>query len=109
MIDVADGASYLHPFESCHRNDIAGRGLGDLDALESLVRVELGDTRGLDARESFDGQQRHCVAEMDNPALDAADGESAEVRRVIQRRHEHLKWPRRVTGRWRDVFDDRVE
>ena len=54
-------------------------------------------------------QQRDVVADVRHAALDAADRQAAEVRRVVDRRDEHLERTRRVARRRRHLGDDRLE
>ena len=83
--------------------------LSQLDALESLEREQLRDARLLHPLIGIERQQRDDFADARRAALDAADAQAPEVRRVVDRRDEHLKVARLVARRRRDLGDDRLE
>ena len=88
-------------------DDVAGRGFGHLDARDALEHVDLAGPALLDDRAvGPDGGEldrlRHGARE------NAADGQPAEVVRIVDVGDDHLV--RRVADfRRRDVLEDRVE
>ena len=85
------------------------RRLRHLDAIEPVEGVQLGDARLLGLLVRVERQQRDDVADVRRAALDAPDAQPAEVRRVVDRRNEHLERTRRIARRRRHLGDDRLE
>ncbi len=79
----------------------------DLDALEAVEGVDLGDARVFDDAVAVDDLHRR--AEADGAAGDAADAEAAEVVVVVDGRDQHLERRFGVAGRRRYGLEDGVE
>ncbi len=54
-------------------------------------------------------KQRHLIAYTDFAAFNSPDSQPAEIRRVIDSGHEHLKWSIHLARRCGNVLDDRIE
>ena len=54
-------------------------------------------------------KERHGISDVHRAALDAPDSEAPEIRRVIDRRDEHLKRARLVAGRLRKMSHNGLE
>ena len=87
---LADG-ELLHAGDGA---DVAGGGLGELEALERLVAEDLRDAELLALAVAVDEQRAVALAHA--PGFDAADGDVAEVVVVVERGHAHRQ--RRVTS-----------
>ena len=88
-------------------DDVARRGLGDLDALEAVEAVDLGDARVFQC--AVAAHDLHRAAELDAAARDAADAEAPEVLAVVDGGDQHLEGRCGVAGRRRHGLQDRLE
>ena len=88
-LDVGDRLADGDVLDARQADDVAGRRLGDVDALEPFEREELRDLGLLDAAiELADGD---LVADLDPAVEDAADGDAAEVVARVEVRDQHLE------------------
>ena len=78
LLDAGDG------------DDVARAGFFDLHPLQSLETEQLLDAR-LPARRRPASMHRHGLALADGAAIDAADGDPAEIFVVIHQRYLHLQ------------------
>ena len=108
------GLPDLHAGESREGDDLARPRLLQLDPLQPLEAKELEHpgllVRAVAHRPGFaQRQERHRLPDPDTAPLDPPDRDPAQVRGVVQRRHEHLEPPGRVSPGWRDRLEDRLE
>ncbi len=88
-------------------DDVAGRCLLDLDAVEPEEAENLHDPLLPCRALAVDHGDRHVAA--DGAARDPADADRADVARVVELRHLQLQGPLPVYLRRRAVTDDRLE
>ena len=88
-------------------DDVAGRRLVDVDALQPVEREQLRDPRRLHA--AVELADRHLVADAHAAVEHPADGDAPQVVARIEVRHQHLQAALGVAARRRHVLHDRVE
>ena len=116
----------LDPFRSRKPDDVAGVRLFDVDPVESAEGVEPRHPRAhppLPAPPPSPGtivspsptirtrrrQPHHPLTDPHPAPLHPPDRDPPHIRRVVQRRHQHLERPARVHARRRNVLDHRLE
>src|SRR6266550_9197461 len=101
--------SDLDALETGERDDLASGCVFDLDTLQSFERVQLRGAGPFSRLIGVEWEQRDVVADVYRTALDAADAEATEVRRVIDRRDQHLERTLPIARRRGHVPDDALE
>jgi hypothetical protein len=108
VFGIGNRKSDLHSVEAGKGDNLSGGSLGNLEAIESLVREQFRHARLVAFLRSIQRKQHDGIADVHRPTLDAPNAEPAEVRRMVDRRDQHLKGLR-IAGRSGYVTDDRVE
>ena len=107
MLDVGDGLTDRDVIDPRQADDVARRGFLDLDPLQTVEGVELGDAHFLDP--CIQLAHRHRVADAHAAVEDAADGDSSDIVARIEVGDQQLQRRVRITTRRRHVLDNRVE
>ena len=107
VLHVGDRLADRDVLDSGQTDDVAGGGFLDVDPLEAVERIELGDLGVLDRGVELD--HRHGIADLDPAVEDAPDRDAADVVARIQVRDQQLQRRVGVAARRRHVLDDRVE
>ena len=107
VLDVGNRLADGDVLDAGQADDVAGRGLLDVDALQAVERVQLGDLRLLDGGVQL--AHRDLIADLHAPVEDAADRDPSDVIARIEVGDQQLERRVRVAARRRDVIDDGVE
>ena len=106
ILDVGDGVADLESLDAHERTDVTALDLVDIGLAQALEHHDLLDLGLLHDVVALAQGDRH--AGLQAAAGDAADGDTAHVRGVLQRRHEHLGRPL-DDGRSGNLLQDRVQ
>ena len=107
MLHVGDRLADGDVLDAGQADDVARRGFLDVDALQAVEGVELGDLRVLDGGVELDDGDG--VADLHAAVEDAADRDAADVVARVEVGDQQLQRRVRVAARRRHVLDDRVE
>ena len=107
MLHVGDRLADRDVLDAGQADDVARRGLLDVDALQAVEGIELGDLGVLNRRIELD--HRDGVADLHAAVEDPADRDAPEVVARVEVRDEQLQRRVRVAARRRHVLDDGVE
>ncbi len=107
ILGVGDGFADGDAFHSGDRDDVAQRGLGDVDPLEAGEGKELGDFRFV--QRAIQAGDADIFAGVHGAVEHARDGEAAQVVAVVEIGHQNLQRSRRIAFRFGDGFDDGFE
>ncbi len=106
-LDFGDGLADGDVGNARETDDVAGRRVVDVDALQPVERIQLRDLRFARlGRRRADGD---LVADLHPAVEDAADGDAAQVVARIEVRDQELQRRVERSHRRRHVLDDRVE
>ena len=108
VLDVGDRLADRDVLDAGQADDVAGGGLLNVDALQAVEGIELGDLRLLDV------PRRACTTATGSPIShaaveDAADRDASQVVARVEVGDEQLQRRVGVAPRRRHVVDDRVE
>src|SRR5690348_9285604 len=109
MLVVGDGETDFYRLEPCQGHDLTGGCLRHLDAIESLEREELRDTRLFNALRFIERHERYRIADVNRSARNATTAQPPEIRRVVDGGDEHLERTGGIAGRRGYMLDDRLE
>src|SRR5438309_12107998 len=109
MFRVGNRQSDLDILEPSEGDDLARAGGWNLDTVQAVEGIEFCDTRLVGFLVRIERQQRNDIADVSRSALDTTDREPPEIRRVVDRGHEHLEWTFGVVRRRGHFLNDGLE
>ena len=107
-IDCAQGRTDADFVDTVDQADVAGNGFVHQHALQALEVQHLVDA-AFDRRGAWTVDDQHVLADLDGTAVDAANADLADVRRVVERGDLHLQRAFRIVITDRHVLQDRIE